>query len=329
MTNINETEKIIEEVLRKLYINLKPKELYEPINYMISIGGKRIRPKLCLLTFSLFQDKITPEIINCAAAIEIFHGFTLIHDDIMDKADLRRGQLTVYKKWNSDIAILAGDVMCIKSYELISTAPADKIKELSALFSDTAAKVCEGQQYDMNFERDETVTNDDYIKMIGLKTAVLIACAAKMGAVLAGADKKICDGIYDLTYQLGLAFQIQDDLFDTFGNSDTFGKTIGGDISNNKKTWLLIECVQRLSAKEDKSELNKLKRYISDTGADEKEKFIAVKDLYISSGTKKAAETAIMSYYNNAIKIINTLSINHWQRELLENFANELIHRTK
>jgi Geranylgeranyl pyrophosphate synthase len=224
MFAIKELYNFINKGLTNLDLKLQPEELYQPIEYMISIGGKRLRPALCLMTYNLFSDKIEKSILHPALALEVFHCFTLIHDDIMDKADIRRGQPTVYKKWNNNIAILSGDVMSIKAYELLANAPKEALPEVLALFSKTAAQVCEGQQYDMNFENIPYITMDDYISMISLKTAVLIACAAKIGAIIAGANEKTAKILYNYAFDLGIAFQIQDDLFDTFGESNIFGK---------------------------------------------------------------------------------------------------------
>jgi Geranylgeranyl pyrophosphate synthase len=262
----------LEQVLSNICNKAEPQELYAPIKYMISIGGKRLRPNMSLTTYSLFSENINDSILYPAAALEIFHEFTLIHDDIMDNAPLRRGYPTVYKKWDGNLAILSGDVMCIKSYELLSYCPKDKIDSIFSLFTKTAIKVCEGQQYDINFESRSNITLNDYIKMIGLKTAVLIACSAKIGAIIAGAKDDLCEALYDYGYHLGLAFQIQDDYLDTFGDSSTFGKTIGGDIANNKKTWLLIECFNRLKEPGKEKELNLLEKYLNNPISQE-EKF--------------------------------------------------------
>ena len=234
----------LENTLKEIFSNLKftaePAGLYDPLRYMMKIGGKRIRPRLCLLAYSLFKDDFTEEILSPAAALEVFHSFTLIHDDIMDKADVRRGVPTVYKKWDENTAILSGDVMSIESYKMIAKAPAAVLPEVLKLFSNTAAEVCEGQQYDMDFENMTHVPMDEYLKMIGLKTAVLIACAAKMGALIGGASAEEAELLYKFGYDIGLAFQITDDWLDTYGDPKVFGKAIGGDILNNKKTWLLI-----------------------------------------------------------------------------------------
>ncbi len=325
MFTLKELDTIIEKGLATINFRMKPEELYQPIEYMISIGGKRLRPRMCLMTYNLFSDKIEKPILYPAMALEIFHGFTLIHDDIMDKADLRRGQLTVYKKWNSNVAILSGDVMSIKAYELLADSPADKLSEVLSLFSRTAAQVCEGQQYDMNYESLPFITMDDYISMIGLKTAVLLACSAKMGAIIAGADKNVAQALYDFGYALGIAFQIQDDYLDTFGQSNVFGKKIGGDILNNKKTWLLVESFRRAVSKE-REELDYL---LSLTAGSGEQKIKGMQDLYIKLGVKQEAEQEIIKYNNRAVSIIEGLELNEAQKEQLVYFAGNLLKRNK
>ncbi len=325
MYTIPELDKYVENGLSALNLRLEPKELYEPIEYMISIGGKRLRPELCLLTYNLFSDKIDKPILYPALALEIFHGFTLIHDDIMDQAELRRGQQTVYRKWDNNIAILSGDVMSIQAYQLLANCPGNVLPEVLALFSKTAAQVCEGQQYDMNFENIPYITMGDYISMISLKTAVLIACSAKMGAIIAGADEKVCQALYDFAFDLGIAFQIQDDLFDTFGQGNVFGKKIGGDILNNKKTWLLVESF-KVADKEQKRELDSIMALTEEQG---EEKIARMKQMYENLGIKEAATAAIMGYYNSAISKIEGMGFTASQLEQLHNFANKLIKRIK
>ncbi|MEF9930735.1 MAG: polyprenyl synthetase family protein [Bacteroidales bacterium] len=325
MFTLNELDNIVEKGLESLDFRMEPVDLYQPIEYMISIGGKRLRPIMCLMTYNLFTDKIEKPILYPALALEIFHGFTLIHDDIMDNADIRRGQPTVYKKWNNNIAILSGDVMSIKSYELLANCPNEKLSQVLSLFSKTAAQVCEGQQYDMNFEEMSFITMDDYISMIGLKTAVLLACSSKMGAIIAGADKKVADSLYDFGYNLGIAFQIQDDYLDTFGQSNIFGKNIGGDILNNKKTWLLVESFKRADSKE-KEELD----FLLSLSADKRiEKIAGVQNFYTKMGIKEAAEHSIAEYHKKAMTIVESLLLTSTQKTQLETFAHNLLKRDK
>ncbi len=325
MYTIDELDKYVENGLSALNFKIDPKELYEPIEYMISIGGKRLRPELCLLTYNLFSDKIDKPILYPALALEIFHGFTLIHDDIMDQAELRRGQQTVYRKWDNNVAILSGDVMSIQAYQLLANCPGDVLPQVLALFSKTAAQVCEGQQYDMNFENIPYITMEDYISMISLKTAVLIACSAKMGAIIAGAPQKVSQALYDFAFSLGIAFQIQDDLFDTFGQGNVFGKKIGGDILNNKKTWLLVESY-KVADNQQKQQIDKIMAMTTEQG---EEKIAAMQQMYRSLGIKEAAEKSIMEYFNKAVETIENIDFSQAQRQQLMLFAEKLVKRIK
>ena len=292
---------------------------------MMSIGGKRIRPKLCLLTANLLSDDFRNPLIFPAMALEVFHEFTLIHDDIMDRSDTRRGCPTVYKKWDENVAILSGDVMSILAYKYLAYAPQAVLPQVLELFTTTAMQVCEGQQYDMDFETLPFITMDDYLSMIGLKTAVLLACSAKMGALIAGASKEACNALYDFGYQLGVAFQITDDYLDTFGNEKVFGKKIGGDIVNNKKTWLLVECLRRVSGQR-KQELEKLLQLGEDK---RQEKVEAVRNLYVELGVKEAAAAAILVYHKKAMDALAASGFDPAQTRILAQFAEELIQRDK
>lgn len=236
---------LTEGIFQKIKFPDEPKGLYDPLRYMISLGGKQLRPRLCLTTYALFSEEFNDEILQPAAGLEVFHNFTLIHDDIMDKSPVRRGKATVWTKWGEDGAILSGDVMCIDSYRRISKAPAKVLPQVLELFCTTSAQVCEGQQLDMDFEELPEVPMSRYMKMIGLKTGVLIACAAKMGALIGGAPEDVCDSLYDYGYALGLAFQVADDYLDAFGDRQVFGKPIGGDIVANKKCWLTTRALEK------------------------------------------------------------------------------------
>ena len=323
MYRIEEINDIVKKSLAVTEFGDRPQTLYEPLTYMISIGGKRIRPRLCLLAFNLFSDNIDNGIIGPAMALEIFHSFTLIHDDIMDKADTRRGQMTVHKKWNDNCAILSGDVMCIISYRYLAQHKGVKLPAILELFTTTATQVCEGQQYDMDFEEIPFITMQDYEMMIGLKTAVLIACSAKMGALAADAPQEMCDALYDFGYKLGIAFQIADDYLDTFGNPNVFGKKLGGDIANNKKTWLLTECFRL--AKEDKRE--RLNHLLS-LGEDAKdEKFEGMKQLYCELGVNDSAIKAIEHYHELAMQSLQGKGFTDEQIAQLKSFSDELVHR--
>ena len=322
----------IEKVLKELFANLKftdePAGLYDPLRYMMEIGGKRIRPRLCLLAYSLFKDEFTEQILSPAAAIEVFHSFTLIHDDIMDKADVRRGVPTVYRKWDENTAILSGDVMSIDSYKRIAKAPAAVLPQVLDLFSTTAAEVCEGQQYDMEFENMPQVPMADYLKMIGLKTAVLIACSAKMGALIGGASAEEADLLYKFGYDLGLAFQIADDWLDTFGDPKVFGKAIGGDILNNKKTWLMIKAQTNASEEELKALSAAMDMPV--TTDDEKEaKIAAVKNLYAQLGVEQQAKEEILKLHSQAMEYVGRLNLSAENHGLLQGYAETLLGRSK
>ena len=325
-------EKHIEETLKELFRGLKftaePAGLYDPLRYMMEIGGKRIRPRLCLTAYSLFKDSFCEEILAPAAALEVFHSFTLIHDDIMDKADVRRGVPTVYRKWDENTAILSGDVMSIESYKLIAKAPAAVLPEVLNLFSKTAAEVCEGQQYDMDFENLQMVPMADYMKMIGLKTAVLIACAAKMGAIIGGASAQQCELLYKFGYDVGLAFQVADDWLDTFGDSSVFGKAIGGDILNNKKTWLMIKALEKASPTE-KDALYRAMDMPVGTDEEKAAKIAEVKRIYNVLNVGEEARHEIVRLHEQAMGYVAELGLADEAASLLHNYAAALIGRKK
>lgn len=324
-------ENQIEAALKEMFANLKftqePAGLYDPLRYMIEIGGKRIRPRLCLTAYALFKDSFTDEILSPAAAIEVFHSFTLIHDDIMDKADVRRGVPTVYRKWDENTAILSGDVMSIESYKMIAKAPASCLPEVLELFSTTAAQVCEGQQYDMDFENMEQVPMEDYMKMIGLKTAVLIACAAKMGALIAGASDKDADLLYRFGYDLGLAFQIADDWLDTYGDPEVFGKAIGGDIVNNKKSWLLTKAMEKSGDR--RSDLMAAMNIPIQTEEHKLVKIEAVKNIYNELCVGDEAIQEIRRLHSQAMQHAEMLDLGKIKTEMLHRYADMLLGRRK
>lgn len=341
MFTIAQLDSIIEKAIISLDLKGEPQELYNPMEYLISIGGKRIRPKLTLISYNLFSDKIDNSILYPALGMEIFHGFTLIHDDIMDNADMRRNQLTVHKKWNQNIAILSGDVMSIKSYEYIAMAPEKSLKKVLTLFSTTAKEVCEGQQYDMNYEAAPFITMEDYMGMIALKTAALIAASAKLGAIIAEAPDKVANALYNYGFELGLAFQIKDDYLDTYGDPLTFGKKIGGDIVVGKKSWLLVEAIRRAD-NDERKELIALASSGS-TGASggnsegeegeemtklsDEEKIARVTELYNKLGLREAAEEEMERLRERALSHLKEADFNPQQLERLEYFAEELINR--
>lgn len=319
----------IEEALKEMFANLKftaePAGLYDPLRYMIEIGGKRVRPRLCLTAYALYKDSFTEEILSPAAAVEVFHSFTLIHDDIMDKADVRRGVPTVYRKWDENTAILSGDVMSIESYRMIAKAPAKAVPAVLELFSTTAAQVCEGQQYDMDFENLDQVPMEDYLKMIGLKTAVLIACSAKMGAIIAGASEKDAELLYRFGYDLGIAFQIADDWLDTYGDPKVFGKAIGGDIVNNKKSWLLTRALEKAGTERFAEAL----AMPVSTEEEKQEKISAVKAIYDELGIGDEAMKEIQRFHEQALGYAGQLGLGKIRYEMLHRYADMLLGRRK
>ena len=323
----NHIENTVKELFENLRFEEEPRGLYDPLRYMMEIGGKRIRPRLCLLAYSLYKKEFNEEILYPAAAIEVFHSFTLIHDDIMDKADVRRGVPTVHKKWNDNTAILSGDVMSIESYRLLAKAPAAALPEALKLFSKTAAQVCEGQQFDMDFENLESVPMEDYLKMIGLKTAVLIACAAKMGALIGGANETECELLYKFGYDLGLAFQIADDWLDTYSDPKVFGKATGGDILNNKKSWLLTRTFEKIGDR--RPELLQAMEMPIETEEQKAAKIEKVIGIYNSLGVGEEAKEEIIRLHSQALAHISALNIEAEGAEALENYAKKLIGRTK
>lgn len=315
-------------IFENLTFSAEPKGLYDPLRYMIEIGGKRIRPRLCLTTYALYKDSFNETILTPAAAIEVFHSFTLIHDDIMDKADVRRGVPTVYRKWDENTAILSGDVMSIESYKMIAKAPAHVIPEVLDLFSKTAAEVCEGQQYDMDYEDLDFVPMPGYMKMIGLKTAVLIACAAKMGAIIAEAPADSCELLYRYGYDLGLAFQVMDDWLDTYGDPAVFGKAIGGDILNNKKSWLMTRAFEKADEHVRRQLLDAMAMPV-DTDKEKEAKIIAVKSIYSDLSVGEEAKEEISRLHSQAMSYVQELRLPSDAALLLENYAKKLIGRTK
>lgn len=313
-------QKLIEQAIADLKFPLKPSELYDPLKYFMKLGGKRMRPILTLMACELYRNP--PEkAINAALAVEIFHNFSLIHDDIMDQAPLRRGQETVHQKWNENVAILSGDVLLVKAYEQLTKYGTSVLKDLMLIFNETATKVCEGQQMDMDFETTEQVSIDDYLKMIEYKTAVLLGCSLEMGAIIANADKKDRVALYDFGVNLGIAFQLQDDLLDVYADKDKFGKQVGGDIISNKKTYLLLSTLKKASA----SQLDKLKLLYLQT--DDNLKIEGFKHIYHELNIKSLTEKKIEYYYQIAIDSLNSLSVSESQKKPLFILSDFLIKR--
>jgi geranylgeranyl diphosphate synthase, type II len=290
---------------------------------VVSMGGKRIRPALTLMAFNLFQNDVQPA-VNTALGLEVFHNFTLLHDDIMDRADVRRGRPTVHKKWNDNTAILSGDVMQIAAYQLIAKTPAHCLKQVLDLFSQTAAEICEGQQYDVVFENRDIVKAEEYIDMIRLKTAVLLGCALKCGAWIGGAGEEDAQNLYDFGINIGLAFQLKDDLLDVYGDEATFGKKIGGDILCNKKTYLLIHALQ-LAKGNDADELFKWLK-ISDENHSA-EKIEVVTSLYNKLGVRVICEEKMHKFYTKAVANLEKVTVLNNKKQELRKLAEKLMFR--
>ena len=304
-------------------LNREPDNLYAPIRYIMNLGGKRLRPVLTLLTAEIFGASYK-DALSAAIAIEVFHNFSLVHDDIMDAAPVRRGQPTVHEKWNTTTAILSGDAMLILAYQYFEDYEPKVFLALAKLFSRTALQVCEGQQWDIDFENSENVLLKDYLKMIEYKTAVLVAAAMEMGAIIANASKEDCAAIYNFGLNLGIAFQIQDDYLDAFGNPDNFGKQIGGDIIENKKTYLYLKALEFGS----KSETVELKNYFTAQNHGNQEKVEAVKMLFLSSGAAKEALKGIEEYTQKAFEILESINIDADKKNILHQFGKNLMKRT-
>jgi len=323
MKSFDEINQLVTFELEQLNWHKEPTGLYEPIGYVLSMGGKRIRPVLTLMACNLFSDDIQ-QAVNSALGLEIFHNFTLLHDDIMDRADVRRNKPTVHKKWNDNTAILSGDVMQIASYRFMAMTPEKYLKQSLDLFSQTATEICEGQQYDVDFETRDQVKAEEYLEMIRLKTAVLLGCALKTGAIIGGAGEKDAQLLYDFGIDIGLAFQLKDDLLDVYGNEATFGKKIGGDILCNKKTYLLIHALE-LATEQDASELQYWLQTTGESSADEK--ISAVTTLYNKLGVKSICEDKMQYFYSKAIANLQKVSVLENKKQELRNIAEKLMLR--
>lgn len=306
----------------KLPYNREPKSLYEPIKYVLSLGGKRIRPVLTLLAYNLWKDD--PErILMPAVAIETYHNYTLLHDDLMDNADKRRGHVTVHKKWDANTAILSGDSMLVVAYQRLASVDHTKLKPVLDLFTETALEIGEGQQYDMDFEHRNDVKEEEYIEMIRLKTSVLLACALKIGAILADAPASDADAMYKFGEQIGLAFQLQDDLLDVYGDPKVFGKEIGGDIMCNKKTYMLINAFNRANDAQKKE----LQKWCSGEKFDRKEKVAAVTKLYNEIGIRELCEAKIEYYFEEGKKWLDQVAVADERKAELRAYTNKMMKR--
>ena len=322
MLPINEYQEQFIGYLESQNIEKEPKNLYQPIDYILQLGGKRLRPVLTLLTTDIFNSDYKLA-LPAAMAVEVFHNFSLVHDDIMDDAPLRRGNSTVHEKWNINTGILSGDAMLILAYQHFEQYEPAVFRDLAKLFSKTALEVCEGQQYDVDFETRTDVTIPEYLKMIEYKTAVLVAAAMKMGAIIAETSEENANLIYDFGLNLGLAFQLQDDYLDAFGNPETFGKQVGGDIIENKKTYLYLKAIE-FSKPEEKEQLL---HYFSIQPKDNLDKINAVKEIFNATGASVATQKSIQDYTLKAFETLDRINIPEDKKAVLKAFGENLMER--
>lgn len=323
MHNISQYQDFFISYLKSQKINKEPKNLYEPMEYILGLGGKRMRPVLTLMSAEVF-DTDYKKALPAAMAVEVFHNFSLVHDDIMDDAPLRRGQVTVHEKWNINTGILSGDAMLILAYQYFEQYEPAIFRNLAKLFSKTALEVCEGQQWDVDFEERTDVTIPEYLKMIEYKTAVLVAAAMKMGAIVAETSEKDADLIYDFGLNLGLAFQLQDDYLDAFGDPETFGKQVGGDIIENKKTYLYLKSLEFSSVDKALQLENLFHLQLEDNSA----KIETAKAIFNESGASKATREAIEMYTLKAFETLEKMAISEDKKKILKTFGENLMGRT-
>lgn len=316
-------DKINQHISEQKY-GSNPPNLYEPIQYIMGLGGKRMRPLLVLLSYQL-KGESTENILDAALAVEVFHNFTLVHDDIMDEAPLRRGQPTVHTKWNSTVAILSGDTMMIKAYELLQKGSGNQFLEVCPRFNQTAAEVCEGQQIDMNFEEQESVSEEAYLEMIRLKTAVLLGFSMYLGGRLAGYDQAEAEQLFSIGEKMGIGFQLMDDILDVYADKAKFGKQVGGDIIANKKTYLLLSALEMANPEQKE----KLDHWLSLNEFDAQEKVAAVTEIYDEIGIPNLAKMKMNYYFDQSIKELETFEGNSIAKVLLKEFASNLMQRDR
>ena len=324
MLTATEIQEKVNAYIASLPYERKPKSLYDPIEYVLAAGGKRIRPSFVLMAYNLFHDDVD-RILPVATALETYHNYTLLHDDLMDKADMRRGRPTVHKKWDDNTAILSGDTMLVLAYEHLAKCDTKYLKPALDLFTETALEVSEGQQFDMEFETRNDVAEEEYIEMIRLKTSVLLACALKMGAVVSGASAADANALYAFGEKVGLAFQLQDDLLDVYGDPKVFGKAIGGDITSNKKTFMLINAFNRADA----GTRAELERWTTATEFDPAEQIAAVTEIYNRLGIDKLAEQRIKEYFEQSRQHLDELSVSDDRKAVLREYTERMMNRKK
>ena len=312
-------KKLINDEISKIHFSDKPKNLYEPLKYILSLKSKRLRPTLSILSYKLFQNEID-NIIIPSISLELFHNFTLIHDDIMDNADLRRGKITVHKKWNKNIGILSGDILMIYAYKLLEELSPKISGKIIKRFNEISIQVCEGQQYDMNYEEEDSIGEENYLEMIRLKTAVLIGFSLELGGLVANCDKKTTKILYKIGEMMGIGFQLMDDYLDVFGNSD-FGKKIGGDIVSNKKTYLMIKLLEK-SDKDDLEKINEIKK-----SKDEKKKVNVISELMLKYKINRITKEYINSYFEKALKQLDQIECDLDNKTLLKEYFEKIMVR--
>lgn len=322
MYTSTEIQHKVNDFIANLTYDRTPESLYEPVEYVLSAGGKRLRPVLLLMAYNLYKDDIE-QAMWTACGLETYHNYTLLHDDLMDKADVRRGRMTVHNKWDENTAILSGDSMLVLAYERIAKCADDKLRDVLSCFTETALEIGEGQQYDMDFETRSDVSEEEYIEMIRLKTSVLLACALKIGALLAGADDEDQENLYRFGENIGLAFQLQDDYLDVYGDEKVFGKAIGGDICNNKKTYMLINALN-LAQGGDKAQLDK---WLSAQTFDKEEKIKAVTDIYNNVGVGHLAKNKMEHYLDVAKTYLSKVKVADERKKQLKQYAEQLMLR--
>jgi len=326
ITSVSHIIEKINQQLAKHTFGKQPGELYEPIDYILSLGGKRLRPLLTILAYQLYRDEDKmSEILNPALAVEVFHNFTLMHDDIMDEAPLRRGKPTVHHKWNANIAILSGDVMLVRAYDLLLDVPPRQLPAIIRAFNKCAAEVCEGQQWDMNYESHEQVSEQEYLEMIRLKTAVLLGFSLELGGMLAGATEKDCQRLYEFGVNIGISFQLKDDLLDVYADQEKFGKQVGGDIIANKKTFLLIKALEKANSQQK----TELEEWLTRVTFEKEEKVEAVKKIYDALDIPALTRQKMNDYFQTGMQYLQQINVDESRKEVLHDFAEWLMAREK
>ncbi len=323
MFTVNEIQGFVNQGIQSLIESYEHSRLYVPVEYALSSGGKRLRPVLCLMTYNVFSDNLPSAVLYPALGLEVYHNFTLVHDDVMDNSAMRRNRITVHKKWDLNTAILSGDALCMLAYKYISRCNPDTLASVLKAFHQAAEDVCEGQQLDMEYESQTYITEEEYVDMISKKTGALLACSFQLGGLCARVPEKTVDNLYKAGILLGIAFQIQDDYLDVYGDPNVFGKSTGTDIANNKKTWLLTYAMHHASGK-DLSELTRLLGNMED-----QERINGILEIYNKLGMKQAAEERVSRYMEDALEILDTVNPHKGRTEVLKEYIQSLVNRKR